>query len=127
VAGDAAWSVFRLADPCGITADTTDLLSECGAVAPGPRHLVGGQIPNVAPASREPALLVAPNDDVQWVAITVAVLRERVSDFDRRARSDVAVVIAALRYGVDVGAEEDRRRGGSRAGRAGRAGPDADD
>ena len=124
VPGDAAWSVFRFADPRGVTADPTDLLGECGAVAPGPRHLIGGQVPDVAPASREPALLVAPNDDVQWVAIAVAALRERVSDFDRRARSDVAVVVAALRYGVDVGAEEDRRRGGSRAGRAG---PDADD
>ena len=53
---------------------------------------------------------------MQRVTIAVATLGEDVCDLHGRAGSDIAVVVAALGDGIDVRAEDDGERTGSRTG-----------
>src|SRR5574341_1502045 len=80
VAADAARGVPRVGDTGRVTADAPDLLGERDTVAARPVDLGGRQVPDEAAAPREPALLVAPDHDVQRVAVAIVPLADEVAD-----------------------------------------------
>src|SRR6266849_2511043 len=100
----------RLGEARRIAADAADLLGEHHAVAPGPVDFILWQVTNEAAAAREAALLIAPDHHLQRMTIAVAALGEDVGDLHGRAGSDIAVVVAALGDGIDVGTEEEGER-----------------
>ena len=110
VSGDGAGAVARLDDPRRVSSDATDLFREDNTVAPGPFDFVRWQVPDEATAASQAAFLVAPNHDMQGVAVVVAAFGESVGDFDRGARSDVAIEIAAFRHRIDVRTEQNGER-----------------
>src|SRR5206468_4172312 len=116
ISGDGAWSVARLGDARRIAANAADLLGEHHAVAPRPVDFIPWQVTNEAAAAGEAALLIAPDHHMQRMTIAVVALGEDVCYLDGRTGSDIAVVVAALGDGIDVRAEEDGERGGSRTG-----------
>ncbi len=61
-----------------------------------------GQPPADGTAADEPAFLILEDHDFQWMTQRNVVLREYLRDFDGTQGTNVAVVVAAVRHGVDM-------------------------
>ena len=107
--------------PRRIAAEAADVLGQHRPVAGRTLELLRREVAHEAAAAREPALLVAPDRDLEGMAVAVALLAQHLRHLDRGHRAHVAVVVAAFGHGIDVRAEEDG--GGVRV----EAGPAAED
>ena len=97
------WSSFAT-----IAADEGDPLLDRLAAARDVLQLARQELATHGATSVQAALFVLPDHDLERMTRDDAVLGERLCDFDRRERADVAVVVAALRDRVDVRAEKNR-------------------
>src|SRR5206468_3287380 len=110
--------VTRLGNSRRVSADATDLVRQRHAVAPRPNDLVARQVSNKAAAAGEAALFVAPDHDLEGMAVLVATRGQRVRDLDGGARPDIAIIVAAFGHRIDMRAEQDGWRASTRSGPA---------
>jgi hypothetical protein len=116
VGGDIATPAHGGFQAIGIPADERDAVARDLAAARGQRERRGLELARHRAAADRPALLVLKHDDLDRVAQRDTALAERLRDLDRRKRSDVTVVVAAVGHRVDVRSEEQRLARRVRAG-----------
>ena len=100
----------------GIAADERDAVARDLAAARRQRERGRLELSGHRAAADRAALLVLKHDDFDRMPQRDVALGERLRDLDRRERSDVAVVVAAVGHRVDVRSEEQRLARRVRAG-----------
>ena len=99
-----------LVEPPRIATDECDALAERLFGVGRLVELVVGELTRHRAASGLAVLLVLEDDDFEWMPRRDPGVLERLRDFDRRHRADLTIIVPAMRYGVRVGPEHERRQ-----------------
>ena len=109
-AGGRPGLAFHFGEPLGRTADPPERRAERDPAVERQVEFLGGDFAGEGAAAGLPVLLVEEDEELERVAEFRARFVERLHRFEAGDAARGAVVVAAVRHGVEVRAEEQRRK-----------------